>query len=83
MEKFNLNYYIKIVVSPKTPNETIKNVLNDLEKRTSENIDLVIQPVSPIELWDNLNHLFELSEIIGEKYPVSILPQIHKYLGIA
>lgn len=83
MEKNNQKYYIKLVVSQKTPLQQIHDIIEDLQKRTSKNIEIIIQPVSPIEKWTNINYLFEISEIIGKTYPVSIIPQIHKYLKVA
>ncbi|MBE6494487.1 MAG: 7-carboxy-7-deazaguanine synthase QueE [Methanosphaera stadtmanae] len=83
MEKHRQKYYIKIVVSQKTPPQLIRDIMEDLKTRTSHDTEIIIQPQSPIEKWTNLDNLFTISEIVGENYPVSIIPQIHKYLGVA
>ncbi|MGI6564182.1 7-carboxy-7-deazaguanine synthase QueE [Methanosphaera sp.] len=82
MEKVHQNYYIKIVVSPTTPLKIIKKIRSDLEKVASSNVEIIIQPVSPMELWDKKEVLFNISEIIGKSFPVSVIPQIHKYLDV-
>lgn len=82
MESYNQEYYIKIVVSPTTPSTIIDKIMNDLEGIVSEKTEIIIQPVSPMELWTTKDNLFKISEIIGNKYSVSIIPQIHKYLNV-
>ena len=82
MQKENMDYYLKIVVSDDTPLEVIQKILDDLTKIQSDDILLVIQPVSPMEKWTDKTHLFEISELVGKYYPVSIIPQIHKYMQI-
>lgn len=82
MEDNNLKYYIKIVVSPSTPIKIIEDILNDLNTLTSRDVEVVVQPVSPMSQWNSKKNLFTISELIGEHFPVSIIPQIHKYMEI-
>lgn len=82
MEKYEQKYYIKIVVSQETSALIIRKIMEDIKDRTSEDVEIIIQPVSPIEKWTNIDYLFEISEIVGKYYSVSIIPQIHKYLGV-
>lgn len=82
MESCNQEYYIKIVVSPTTSGTVVDKIMNDLEGTVSEKTEIIIQPVSPMKLWTGKDNLFKISEIIGKKYPVSIIPQIHKYLDV-
>jgi organic radical activating enzyme len=53
-----------------------------LKDIVSSNVELVVQPVSPMSIWDNKKKLFTISEIIGKEFKVSIIPQIHKYMDI-
>ncbi len=82
MEDNNLKYYIKIVVSPTTTIKIIEDILKDLNGIVSSDVELVVQPVSPMSLWDSKKNLFTISEEIGKYYNVSIIPQIHKYMEI-
>ena len=82
MEDHDLKYYIKIVVSPTTPLEIIKDILKDLNAIISSDVELVVQPVSPMSLWDSKENLFAISQLVGKHYNVSIIPQIHKYMEI-
>lgn len=82
MQNQNMDYYIKIIVSPTTPLRIIEDILNDLEGKVSHDMEFIIQPVSPMENWHSKEKLFEISQKIGEKYRVSIIPQIHKYMEI-
>ncbi len=82
MQEENIDYYLKIVVSDDTPLEVIGQILDDLNEIQGDDILLVVQPVSPMEKWTDKTHLFEISELVGKHYPVSIIPQIHKYMQI-
>lgn len=82
MQEKNLNYYIKLVVSNQTSLEDIQKIMDDLKNITSADVDIIVQPVSPMDKWDDKSHLFEISELIANYYPVSIIPQIHKYMNI-
>ena len=82
MQEENIDYYLKIVVSPKTPLDVVEGIMNDLKGIQSDDVELIIQPVSPIDRWVEKTHLFEISELVGKYCPVSIIPQIHKYMHI-
>ncbi|RAP52048.1 MAG: hypothetical protein BZ138_03740 [Methanosphaera sp. rholeuAM270] len=82
LETHDIEYYIKIVVSSTTTAKIIEDILKDLVPIVSSNVELIIQPVSPMTLWPNKNNLFTISEIIGNYFNVSIIPQIHKYMEI-
>lgn len=82
MEQHKIKYYIKIVVSPTTSAEIIEDILMDLMGLVRSNVEIIIQPVSPMSLWQSKENLFTLSEIIGKHFKVSIIPQIHKYMEI-
>lgn len=82
MEDNNLKYYVKIVVSPTTSTKIIEDILNNLKTIVSSDVELIVQPVSPMSLWDSKKNLFTISELIGKYYNVSIIPQIHKYMEI-
>lgn len=82
MESNNIKYYIKIVVSWETPIKIIEDILQDLDGRVSSDVEFIVQPVSPMSSWKNKENLFTISEVIGKKYEVSIIPQIHKYMEI-
>lgn len=83
MEKL-IPVYCKIVILPTTERITIEKVIEKLKDRIVErNFRIILQPSSPIEDWKNLNSkLFELSEIVGEDFKVSVIPQMHKMLNI-
>lgn len=82
MEDNNLKYYIKMVVSPTTPVKIIEDILKDLDAIVSDDVEVVVQPVSPMSLWDSKKNLFTISELVGKHFRVSIIPQIHKYMEI-
>lgn len=82
LELNNVPYYIKMVVTPTTKLTVIENIMKDLCEIVSDDINIIVQPVSPIKQWNTKDNLFKISEIIGKTHPVSIIPQIHKYMGI-
>lgn len=82
MEDNNLKYYIKMVVSPTTPVKIIEDILKDLDAVVTDDVEVVVQPVSPMSLWDSKKNLFTISELVGKHFKVSIIPQIHKYMEI-
>jgi 7-carboxy-7-deazaguanine synthase len=44
---------------------------------------LVVQPVSPLDLWAGKTHkLLEISELAGEHLDVLTIPQVHKLLNL-
>ena len=65
MEEDNISYYLKIVVSDTTPLDVISDILTDLKSLCSKDVDLIVQPVSPMSKWSDKKHLFEISELIG------------------
>lgn len=82
LEDSNTKYYIKIVVSPTTKKQDIADIMEDISKVASAECEVIIQPVSPMSLWDDKSRLFKISEIVGTNFNVSIIPQIHKYMNI-
>ncbi|RAP48162.1 MAG: radical SAM protein [Methanosphaera sp. rholeuAM74] len=80
-EEEKMEYYIKIVVSPTTPSDVIERIMEDLSNISSD-VTIILQPMSPIELWADKSNLFKLSELVAKYYDVSIIPQMHKYLGV-
>lgn len=82
LEDTDTKYYIKIVVSPTTKKQDIADIMEDVSKVASANTEIIIQPVSPMSLWEDKTKLFKISEIVGKSFNVSIIPQIHKYMNI-
>lgn len=79
----NSNIYCKLVVLPSTELNNIEKIARRVANEVNTNISLVIQPVSPIEQWqDNINKLFKFSEIAGKYMDVLLIPQTHKFLKI-
>lgn len=80
-----INVYCKIVILPSTKIESFKEVVGKLSKNISSKRDLkiIIQPSSPLDDWKDINfRLFEYSEVVGQYFDVSTIPQIHKILDI-
>jgi organic radical activating enzyme len=68
---------------PSTNLNTIEKIAKRIANEVSTNVSLVIQPVSPIEQWhNNINKLFEFSQIAGKYLDVLVIPQTHKFLKI-
>lgn len=82
MEADDISYYLKIVVSDTTPLKVITDILTDLKSLCSKDVNIIVQPVSPMSKWSDKRHLFEISELIGSHFNVSVIPQIHKYMNI-
>ncbi len=81
----SIKVYCKLVVLPDSNLSRIENLVKTLKKDINKNQDLsvIIQPVSPIELWnDDKKILFEISEIIGKYMDVLTIPQLHKFMNI-
>ena len=77
--------YCKVVVLPSTKTNLIHEVMEKLSKNISNKnkLQIIIQPSSPLKEWDNSNsQLFEFSEIVGQYFEVSTIPQVHKILDI-
>ena len=84
MEK-SINVYCKVVILPSLKIESFEEVIKKIDKEIiyKNNLQVIIQPSSPLNEWKNLSDsLFEFSEIVGEYFEVSTIPQIHKILNI-
>lgn len=81
----SINVYCKVVILPSTKIKSFKGVIEKLSENISSksNLQIIIQPSSPLSEWKDLNfRLFEFSEIVGQYFEVSTIPQIHKILDI-
>ena len=77
--------YCKLVVLPSTKISTVEKVLKHISSEIPEHMEipLIIQPASPLELWEgNTDKLFQFSEVAGKYMKVYTIPQIHKFLNI-
>ena len=77
--------YCKIVILPSTKIKSFEEVVEKLSENISNksNLKIIIQPSSPLGEWENINFkLFEFSEVVGQYFEVSTIPQIHKILDI-
>ena len=80
-----INVYCKLVILPSTKIKSFKEVIKKLSDNISSKSDLqiIIQPSSPLGEWEDLNFkLFEFSEIVGQYFEVSTIPQVHKILNV-
>ena len=80
-----INVYCKVVILPSTKIKSFKGVVEKLFENISNKSDLkiIIQPSSPLDEWKDINfRLFNFSEIVGQYFDVSTIPQIHKILDI-
>jgi 7-carboxy-7-deazaguanine synthase len=81
----NTKLYCKLVVLPSTKISTVEKVIKRVSNEIPEGVEvpLIIQPASPLKLWEgNSNKLFEFSEVAGKYMKVFTIPQIHKFLNI-
>lgn len=81
----SINVYCKVVILPSTKIKSFKEVVEKLSESISNksNLKIIIQPSSPLGEWKNINYrLFEFSEVVGQYFEVSTIPQIHKILDI-
>jgi organic radical activating enzyme len=81
----SINVYCKVVILPSTKIKSFKEVVEKLSENISNKSDLkiIIQPSSPLGEWKDINFkLFEFSEVVGQYFDVSTIPQIHKILDI-
>ena len=77
--------YCKVVILPSTKIKSFEEVVEKLSENISNksNVKIIIQPSSPLGEWKNINFkLFEFSEVVGQYFEVSTIPQIHKILDI-
>ena len=80
-----INTYIKVVVMPSTKVDLVGYIASRVKDEVKESTDLsmVIQPVSPLDLWaDEEDKLFKISEKAGEYMDVLTIPQVHKLLKV-
>ena len=80
-----INTYCKVVVMPGTKVDMIGFIASKIadEVQNTSKLSMVIQPVSPLELWvDGTHKLFEISEEAGKHMDVLTIPQVHKLLNI-
>lgn len=81
----SINVYCKVVILPSLKIESFEEVIKKIDKEIiyKNNLQVIVQPSSPLNEWKNLSDsLFEFSEIVGEYFGVSTIPQIHKILNI-
>jgi hypothetical protein len=81
----SINVYCKVVILPSTKIKSFKEVVEKLSVNITNksNLQIIIQPSSPLSEWKDLNfRLFDFSEIVGQYFEVSTIPQIHKILDI-
>lgn len=81
----SISVYCKVVILPSTKIKSFKEVVEKLSQNISNksNLKIIIQPSSPLEEWKDINSkLFEFSEVVGQYFEVSTIPQIHKILDI-
>ncbi|MDO5832355.1 MAG: 7-carboxy-7-deazaguanine synthase QueE [Methanobrevibacter sp.] len=81
----SINVYCKVVILPSTKIKSFKEVVEKLSENISSksNLKIIIQPSSPLGEWKDINFkLFEFSEVVGQYFEVSTIPQIHKILDI-
>ena len=81
----SINVYCKVVIFPSTKIKSFKEVVEKLSENISSksNLKIIIQPSSPLGEWKDINSkLFEFSEVVGQYFEVSTIPQIHKILDI-
>ena len=83
--KKSIKVYCKVVILPSTKIKSFKEVVEKLSQNISNksNLKIIIQPSSPLGEWKDINFkLFEFSEVVGQYFEVSTIPQIHKILDI-
>ena len=81
----SINVYCKVVILPSTKIKSFKEVVEKLSQNISSksNLKIIIQPSSPLGEWKDINFkLFEFSEVVGQYFEVSTIPQILKILDI-
>ena len=81
----SISVYCKVVILPSTKIKSFEEVVEKLSQNISNknNLKIIIQPSSPIGEWKDINSkLFVFSEVVGQYFEVSTIPQIHKILNI-
>jgi 7-carboxy-7-deazaguanine synthase len=80
-----INTYCKVVVMPGTKVDIIGFIASKIadEVQNTSKLSMVIQPVSPLDLWaESCHKLFEISEEAGKYLDVLTIPQVHKLLNV-
>ena len=80
-----INTYCKVVVMPETKVDMIGLIASKIadEVQNTSKFSMVIQPVSPLDLWvDGSQKLFKISEEAGKYIDVLTIPQVHKLLNV-
>ena len=80
-----INTYCKVVVMPETKVDMMGFIASKIadEVQNNSKLSMVIQPVSPIDLWaDASQKLFEISDEVGKYIDVLTIPQVHKLLNV-
>jgi 7-carboxy-7-deazaguanine synthase len=80
-----INTYIKVVVMPRTKVDLIGFIASKIadEVQNTSKLSMVLQPMSPIDLWaEDTKKLFEMSEEAGKYIDVLTIPQVHKLLNM-
>ena len=81
----SINVYCKVVILPQLNFESFEEVIKKIDEEIIDknNVQIILQPSSPLNDWKNLStRLFKFSEIAGRYFEVSTIPQIHKILNI-
>jgi len=79
------NIYCKLVILPSTKADTVELIASKINRGVSDTskVPLVIQPLSPLNQWQNKEHmLLKISENAAEYMDVLVIPQIHKILKV-
>ncbi|MEN4007331.1 MAG: 7-carboxy-7-deazaguanine synthase QueE [Methanobacteriaceae archaeon] len=78
-----IDTYCKVVILPSTKVNMIGSIASKIGDEISDikKLQVVIQPASPLNLWDG-GKIFEISEKTGEYMDVLTIPQVHKILKI-
>jgi 7-carboxy-7-deazaguanine synthase len=80
-----INTYIKVVVMPWTKVDLIGFIASKIadEVQNTSKLSMVLQPMSPIDLWaEDTKKLFEMSEEAGKYIDVLTIPQVQKLLNM-
>ena len=85
LKEKSINVYCKVVILPQLNLESFEEVIKKIDEEIIDknNLQIILQPSSPLNDWENLStRLFEFSETAGKYFEVSTIPQIHKILNI-
>ncbi|MGC9517862.1 MAG: 7-carboxy-7-deazaguanine synthase QueE [Methanomicrobiales archaeon] len=79
------NTYCKIVIFPTTKVDSVGLIASKISEEVSDTskVPLVIQPLSPLNKWENIEkNLLKISENAGKYMDVLTIPQVHKILKV-